>query len=54
MGHDNDKNHELREDRFEQEEERQESRDELFGEEDGVRDDPASQDERRHEGDRRH
>jgi len=52
MGHD--KNDELREDRYDQEERRQDVRDEAFDESDGDADDLGSQDERRKEGDEAH
>ncbi|MFV0434560.1 MAG: hypothetical protein ACK5LO_11330 [Leucobacter sp.] len=47
------KNDELREDRLEQEEHRQELRDEVFAESDGGKADFGSQDERRKEGEGR-
>lgn len=52
MGHHKD-NDELREDRVDQEEHRQEVRDDVFADTDGDVDDLGSQDERRKEGDAR-
>ncbi|VEW10899.1 Uncharacterised protein [Brevibacterium casei] len=49
MGH-HKNNDELREERFEQEQHRQDLRDEVFAETDGDVDDSGSQDERRKEG----
>ncbi|QQB15165.1 hypothetical protein [Brevibacterium casei] len=49
MGH-HKNNDELREERFDQEQHRQDLRDEVFAETDGDVDDSGSQDERRKEG----
>ena len=51
---DHSKNDELREDRYDQEERRQDVRDEVFDENDGEADNLGSQDERRKEGDEAH
>lgn len=54
MSHDKDKNDELRDDRENQEERRQEFRDQTSQEADGELDSLGSQDERRKDGDNRH